>query len=660
MPVAPKDLANAIRFLSADAIQRAKSGHPGMPLGIADAATALFTRCLNFDAARPQWPNRDRFVLSAGHGSMLQYSLHYLLGIGGLSVEDLKDFRQLGSKTPGHPERGVTEGVETTTGPLGEGLAAAVGMAMAERMAAARHGEALVDHYTYVLAGDGCLMEGLSQEAIALAGHFKLSKLILLFDDNSITIDGATTVAQSDDTLARFKAAGWEAERVDGHDPEAVVQAIERAKKADKPSMIACKTTIGFGAPTKAGSEKSHGAPLGDSEIAGMRESLGWPHAPFEVPEEILSAWREAGRRGAAKRKAWEAARDALSAAERAAWEARDALPAGLDAAVLKHKNKLLSEQPARATRKSSQDTLDLLSPLLPGLIGGSADLTGSNLTQAADMQPITPADFSGRYVYWGVREHGMAAAMLGMAGYGAGFIPYAGTFLVFSDFCRPAIRLAALMQLKVVFVFTHDSIGVGEDGPTHQPVEHTAALRMIPGLAVFRPADAVETLECWEAAVKSDGPSALVLSRQGLPALRHGEHAPTEENLCAKGGYLLSEPEEGRDVTLLSTGSELQLAVEAQARLKAQGVKAAVVSLPCWERFLAQPPRYQREVLGEAPRVAIEAGIGFGWDRFTGADGAFVGLRSFGASAPGGELFKHFGITTEAMVEAALRVLGR
>jgi transketolase len=645
------DLANAIRALAMDAVEKANSGHPGMPMGMADVATVLFTRFLKFDAADPAWPDRDRFVLSAGHGSMLLYALLYLTGYPKMTIEELRSFRQLGSRTAGHPEYGHAPGIETTTGPLGQGLGNSVGMALAERMLAARFGSDLVDHYTYVIAGDGCLMEGISHEAISLAGHLKLHKLIVLFDDNSITIDGPTSLSVSDDQVARFQAAGWTTQRVDGHDPEAVAKAIEAARNSDRPSLIACRTVIGYGAPTKAGTAGVHGAALGAKEVEGARDKLGWSHAPFEVPQPILDSWRAAGRRGAGESAAW---RQRLSRhPERAEFERRlsGALPAGFEEAVATLKRGLAEEKPKLATRVASQRVLETLVPAVPEMVGGSADLTHSNNTIAKAMKPVAPGAYDGRYIFYGVREHGMAAAMNGLALHG-GFIPYGGTFLVFTDYCRPSIRLSALMGVRTIYVMTHDSIGLGEDGPTHQPVEHLAALRAIPNLSVFRPADAVETAECWALALtQADRPSVIALTRQALPALRSDG---AEENLCARGAYILSPAERRREVTLMATGSEVQVAMAAQKLLAEQGIAAAVVSMPSWDRFEAQPVHYRDEVLGPGSlKVAIEAASPFGWERYIGREGAFIGMTGFGASAPADALFKHFHITAEAVVAA-------
>jgi transketolase len=654
------ELANAIRALSMDAVEQAKSGHPGMPMGMADVATVLFERFLKFDPTMPDWPDRDRFVLSAGHGSMLLYSLLYLTGYPEMTIEEIKRFRQLGSKTAGHPEYGHAPGIETTTGPLGQGLANAVGMALAERLLAAEFGVSAVDHYTYVIAGDGCLMEGISHEAISLAGHLRLNKLIVLFDDNHISIDGPTELTVSDDQQARFAASGWATAAVDGHDPEAVAKAIEAARHSDKPSLIACRTTIAYGAPTKAGTAASHGAALGGSEIEGARARLGWPYPPFEIPAPILERWRAIGARGASARNSWHRRLSALQPESRAEFRRRmDAkLPKGWLGATTAYKAELCAAKPNIATRVASQNALDVLVRTIPELVGGSADLTGSNNTKAKAQAVVTREKPAGHYIHYGVREHAMAAAMNGIALH-RGLIPYGGTFLVFTDYCRPAIRLSALMQQRVVYVMTHDSIGLGEDGPTHQPVEHMAALRAIPNLQVMRPADAVETLECWEAALlREDGPTVMALTRQNVPTLR--THA-TPDNLCLKGGYVLAEAEGGeRQVTLIGTGSEVPLAMKAREMLAAEGIRAAVVSMPCTSLFDRQTAKYRREVLGGArgARVVVEAAIRMGWEPYLGANGAFVGMTGFGASAPAPDLYKHFGITPEAIVAAAKKLL--
>jgi len=651
-----KDMANAIRALAMDGVEQAKSGHPGMPMGMADVATVLVTQFLKFDATAPGWPDRDRFVLSAGHGSMLLYALLHLTGYPGMTIDELRRFRQLGSKTAGHPEFGHAPGIETTTGPLGQGLGNAVGMALAERLLNARHGDGVVDHYTYVIAGDGCLMEGISQEAISLAGHLKLSKLIVLFDDNSISIDGATSLAVSDDQVQRFEASGWAATRIDGHDPEAVVRALSAARSSDRPTLIACKTVIGYGAPNKQGKASTHGEPLGADEIKGAREKLGWPHAAFEVPSDVLAAWRAAGARGGSQRKAWE-----QRTAKFAPSVLRDPIDTqaaeAIKAAVAEIKAEFVAAPPKLATRQASQKVLEKLVPAVPALIGGSADLTGSNGTRTKHHSAVAAGAFTGAYVHYGVREHGMAATMNGLALHG-GIVPYGATFLVFTDYCRPSIRLSALMGQRVVYVMTHDSIGLGEDGPTHQPVEQLASLRAMPNLNVFRPADAVEVAECWELALLASGaPSILALTRQGLPALRTKADG---ENLSAKGAYVLAEAGGGkRDVTILGTGSEVSLAIEAREQLEKSGVHAAVVSMPCWELFAAQPDSYRKSVLGSAPRIGVEAAIGMGWERWLGDGGTFIGMTGFGASAPAAKLYEHFGITPGHIVAAAKKLVG-
>ena len=653
-----KELANAIRALAMDAVEAANSGHPGMPMGMADVAAVLYTKFLKFDASAPDWPDRDRFVLSAGHGSMLIYSLLYLTGYPEMTVEELKRFRQLGSITAGHPEYRHAPGIETTTGPLGQGISTAVGMAIAERLFQARFGDAVADHHTYVIAGDGCLMEGISHEAIDLAGHLKLNKLIVLWDDNAISIDGSTSLSTSTDQLKRFEAAGWAACRVDGHNPAEIEAAIAKAKQSDKPTLIACKTIIGYGAPNKQGSEKTHGSPLGKEEIAAARVQLGWPYPPFVIPDRILSTWRAAGTRGQAAHAAWNDRMQSLPQAERAHIEQMLSgnLPAAVEEKLGAFKAEMIATKPKLATRKSSEMVLQVINDATDMTIGGSADLTHSNYTITKGMKSIKPGDFSGRYIHYGIREHLMGAAMNGIALHG-GFIPYGGTFLVFSDYMRGSIRLSALMGLRVIYVLTHDSIGVGEDGPTHQPIEHLASLRALPNLHVFRPADAVETAEVYEIALASRAtPSALALSRQNLPAVRLEASA---ENLTAKGAYVLREPGGARDVTILATGSEVEFAISAAETLKGEGVKAAVVSMPCWELFEQQPADYQAKVLGTAPRVAIEAAARFGWDRWLGSNGVFIGMNGFGASGPAGEVYKHFGITAEAVVAAAKKLVG-
>ena len=645
-------MAHAIRFLSMDAVEKAKSGHPGLPMGAADIATVLFTKFMKFDPTSPNWADRDRFVLSAGHGSMLLYSLLHLLGYEDMSIEDIANFRQLGAKTAGHPEYGHAQGIETTTGPLGQGVANAVGMALAEKLMAAQFGSDLVNHYTYVLAGDGCLMEGISQEAIGLAGHLKLNKLILLWDDNNVTIDGAVSVSDSTDQIDRFRASGWNTDAVDGHDQVAIATAIEAAQNSDKPTIIACKTTIGFGSPNKAGTSKVHGAPLGADEIAATREALGWENEPFDIPADVRDAWRIAGLNAAHAHKEWQKRLEAADPELRAEFERRmrGDLPSGLDEAMAEYKKSLAADPKNVATRKASEMALTVINEAMPDTVGGSADLTGSNNTKTPATVSITADDFSGRYVNWGIREHLMASGMNGLALHG-GVIPYGGTFLVFADYMRGAMRLSALMENRVIYVLTHDSIGLGEDGPTHQPVETLASLRAIPNMQVFRPADVMETAECWEVALKSENaPSVLSLTRQGLTPVRT-EYS--EENLCARGAYLLSDCDGEADVSIFASGSEIEVAMAAQDALKEQDIKARVVSVPCFELFESQSDEYKSDVLGSAKvNVGIEAAIRMGWDRFIGSDGIFVGMNSFGASGPAKELYKHFGITAENVVE--------
>jgi len=659
---APRDpklrhMADALRALAMDAVEQAKSGHPGMPMGMADIAAVLFTQFLRYDPRAPDWPDRDRFVVSNGHGCMLLYGLLHLTGYPDMTLDELKRFRQLGSRTAGHPERGHASGIEVTTGPLGQGLADAVGMAIAERLLAAEFGDEVVDHRTYVFCGDGCLMEGISHEAASLAGHLRLNKLIVLYDDNLISIDGPTELAFSDDPVLRFRAYGWAAERIDGHDQEAVADAIRRAQQSDRPSLIACRTIIAFGAPTKAGTAAAHGAPLGADEIAGARERLGWNYPPFVVPDDVRAEWRAASGRGESERRAWETRLQSLPAARRDAFlrRQRSELPNGLDAAVARLCDDFRKANAKIATRQASGTVLDSLTKLVPELVGGSADLTPSNNTKAKDQKDVRPGDFSGHYLRYGVREHGMAAAMNGIAVH-RGLIPYGGTFLTFSDYARPSIRLAAFMGVGVIYVMTHDSIGLGEDGPTHQPVEHLAALRAMPGLYVYRPADAVETAECWALALqRRDAPSLLALTRQALPLLRTEAGS---ENRSARGAYVLAEADGPRRVTLLATGSEVSIVMAAREALARDNIVAAVVSMPCWELFDQAPKEYRDAVLGTAPRVAVEAAVQFGWERWLGPRGAFIGMTGFGASAPGEALFPHFGITAERVAEAARSLL--
>lgn len=643
-------MANAIRALAMDAVQAANSGHPGMPMGMADVAAVLFNRFITLDPAAPKWPNRDRFVLSAGHGSMLLYAINHLLGYDDMGMDQLRAFRQMGSRTAGHPEYGHAKGIEVTTGPLGQGLATTVGMAISERLAKARFPD-LINHFTYVIAGDGCLMEGISHEAIDMAGHLKLGQLITMWDDNHITIDGDTSLSTSTDQMARFTAAGWHVRRVDGHNTEDIAAALAEARQDPRPSLLACRTIIGFGAPNKQGSHDVHGAPLGDAEIAAARAQLGWDYPPFEIPEQVYSAWHKVAKRGALAHAQWQKA--LAASANKAGFDAHLAQDlAPLAKAMAAYKAKLASDLPKVATRKASQMALDVVNAALPFSIGGSADLTGSNLTQTKGQASVTPSDFSGSYLHYGIREFGMAAAMNGVALSGL-FRPYGGTFLVFADYARPAIRLAALMGVPTIFVMTHDSIGLGEDGPTHQPVETLASLRAIPNVTVIRPCDAMETAEAWEIALQSrKSPVVLALSRQALPALRKTHSA---ENLANKGAYILRDCDGPRQITLIASGSEVEIAMRAADTLAAQGARAAVVSAPSFERFAKQPADYRAEVLGNAPRIGIEAAIRMGWDAVLRHDDGFIGMNGFGASAPADALYTHFGITPEAVVNAAM-----
>ncbi len=650
-------MADAIRFLAMDGVQAANSGHPGMPMGMADAAVALFVDHINIDPSDAQWPDRDRFVLSAGHGSMLHYALNHLLGYSDMGADQLKQFRQLGARTAGHPEFGHAAGIETTTGPLGQGITTAVGMALAERRLASQFGRALVDHYTYVIAGDGCLMEGISHEAIDLAGHLKLGRLIVLWDDNEISIDGKTDIATSTNQMARFKASGWQVTRVDGHDIDAVSAAVEGAKRSRKPSLIACKTTIGFGAPNLAGSHKTHGAPLGAEEIQATRNALGWTHGPFEIPADIRSAWESIASRGHSIRHEWQSRLDVSPKKLRFRRTISGEVPKVLATRMRRYKKELKAELPNVASRQASQRALEVINGAVPSMVGGSADLTGSNLTKTSNMRSITPGNFRGNYVHFGVREHAMGAVMNGMALHG-GMIPYGGTFLVFSDYMRGSMRLSALMKQRVIYVLTHDSIGLGEDGPTHQPIEHLAMLRATPNMLVFRPCDAVETAEAWEVALQStETPSVMALSRQGLPTVRTER---TNENLTQKGGYILKNVRGARDVTLMATGSEIAIALEAATMMESSGLQVAVVSMPCWELFDQQSDQYRQSVLGSAPRIAVEALSGFGWDRYLRTQDVFIGMTDFGASGPAPELYEHFGITKEAICETADRLIQR
>lgn len=647
-----QSMANAIRFLSADAIEKSKSGHPGMPLGMADVATVLFSKFIKLDAANPRWFDRDRFVLSAGHGSMLLYSLFYLMGYKDICLDDLKNFRQLGAKTAGHPEYGHLAGIDMTTGPLGQGITSAVGMALAERIIAAKYGEDVCSHYTYVIAGDGCLMEGISEEAISTAAHLGLNKLIVLWDNNNITIDGSVSAANSTDQIKRFQAVGWNTVEIDGHNYDEIEQAVAAAQKSDKPTLVACKTQIGYGAPTKCGTSKCHGSPLGAEELAAMRQNLNWNYEPFEVPADVLEAWRAAGSRSHDAFLAWE---------KRAHAKGRefldiiaDKLPAGWDKKLNELKRQAVKEKTKVATRKASQMCLEAIVPHVPEIVGGSADLAASNLTFTSASKTVTKDDYNGNNVMYGIREHAMAAIMNGLALHG-GIIPFGGTFFVFSDYMRPAMRLAALMGIRVIYVLTHDSIGVGEDGPTHQPIEHLASYRCMPNILTFRPCDVVETAEAWQIALETeDKPSLLALTRQGLPLLR----TSAEVNLSAKGGYVIAGEDKKRQATIIATGSEVSLAVEAMNKLAEEGIKVAVVSMPCTELFDAQPIDYQEQVLGKAPRIAVEAASKFGWEKYVGLEGDIIGMDGFGASGPAEELYKYFGITVEEVADAVKNCL--
>ena len=650
-----KLFADALRFLSMDMVEKAKSGHPGTPMGMADITAVLFSKFLKFDASAPRWPDRDRFLLSNAHASALQYALLYLTGYDDISMDDLKAFRQLDSKTAGHPEYRVLKGIEASGGPLGQGLAMAVGMALSERMSEARFGKELVDHYTYVTIGDGDLMEGISEEAISLAGHFRLNKLIAFWDDNKITIDGTTDLATSTDIPARFRANGWNVIDVDGHDHEALEEAITKAKQSDKPTMIDCHTIIGYGSPAKAGTCSAHGAPIGEEEGLATRQNLGWTLPPFEVPSELYEETRALGRKGEKERLAWE---ERLDKSDKKAYFTATVidgkLPADFDEKMTEFKESLLAERPVLASRKSSQNTLSFLFKVVPNLIGGSADLSASNLTKTPLSKDITATDYSGNNIEYGIREHAMGAILNGMALHG-GFIGFGGTFLSFVDYLKPSIRLAALMETSAVYVLTHDSIGVGEDGPTHQPIEQVVMLRSMPNVVVLRPADALEVAEAWEIALKrQNGPTALILSRQNLPFIRES----ASENMTSKGAYVIKEADGTRDVTLIATGSEVDLALQAQKALLEKGIKAAVVSMPSQELFNAQETAYKKQVLGEAPRVAIEALSSFGWEKYTGENGAVIGMTTYGASAPAKQLFQKFGFTVDNVVQTVLTLV--
>lgn len=647
-----QSMANAIRFLSADAIEKSKSGHPGMPLGMADVATVLFSKFIKLDAANPRWFDRDRFVLSAGHGSMLLYSLLYLTGYEDICLDDLKNFRQLGAKTAGHPEYGHLAGIDMTTGPLGQGITSAVGMALAERIIAAKYGEDVCSHYTYVIAGDGCLMEGISEEAISMAAHLGLNKLIVFWDNNNITIDGSVSAANSTDQIKRFQAVGWNTIEIDGHNYDQIEQAVAAAQKSDKPTLVACKTQIGYGAPTKCGTSKCHGSPLGEEELAAMRQNLNWNYEPFEVPADVLEAWRAAGSRSHDAFLSWE--KRARAKGREFLDVIADKLPAGWDKELNELKRQAVKEKTKVATRKASQMCLEAIVPHIPEIVGGSADLAASNLTFTSASKTVTKDDYNGNNVMYGIREHAMAAIMNGMALHG-GIIPFGGTFFVFSDYMRPAMRLAALMGIRVIYVLTHDSIGVGEDGPTHQPIEHLASYRCMPNILTFRPCDVVETAEAWQIALETeDKPSLLALTRQGLPLLR----TSAEVNLSAKGGYVIAGEDKKRQATIIATGSEVSLAVEAMNKLAEEGIKVAVVSMPCTELFDAQPIDYQEQVLGKAPRIAVEAASKFGWEKYVGLEGDIIGMDGFGASGPAEELYKYFGITVEEVADAVKNCL--
>ena len=647
-------MANAIRFLAMDAVQEANSGHPGMPMGMADVATVLFKNFININPDKPDWPDRDRFVLSAGHGSMLLYALHYLLGYKDMPIENIKNFRQINFNTAGHPEFGHAMGIETTTGPLGQGLATSVGMALSEKLLSKKFGADLVNHFTYVIAGDGCLQEGISHEAIEFSGHLKLSKLIVLWDDNQISIDGSTNLSNSANQISRFKAAGWHTQSIDGHNYLEIETAIANAKKSKKPSLIACKTKIGFGAPNLAGTSKTHGAPLGSEEIVATRKALGWQHKPFEVPKEILSDWKQTTERAKILSDNWEKNLQQNPKKNRFLSYIDGIIPESYERKINTFVKQMKKEMPKLATRQASQKTLEVINKSIPFTLGGSADLTGSNLTKTNGMKSISSRNFSGNYIHYGIREHAMGSIMNGVALH-KGFIPYGGTFLVFSDYMRASIRLSALMSLRVVYVLTHDSIGLGEDGPTHQPIEHLAILRSTPNLNLIRPADIVETAEAWDIALKTNGPTVLALSRQGLKAFRSEK---SSENKVSKGGYVLHENSKKRDLTIIATGSEIEIAMEASSLLSNDGINAAVVSLPCWELFDKQDDNYKSNVLGECPRIAIEAGTEMGWTKYIGEKGIFIGMNSFGASGPASELYKHFGITSDAVVNAAKKQL--
>ncbi len=647
-------MANAIRFLAMDAVQAANSGHPGMPMGMADVATVLFKDFINIFPEKPDWPDRDRFVLSAGHGSMLLYALHYLLGYKDMQIENIKNFRQLNYNTAGHPEFGHAKGIETTTGPLGQGLATAVGMALSEKLMSSRFGANLVNHYTYVIAGDGCLQEGISHEAIEFSGHLKLSKLIILWDNNEISIDGSTSLSNSANQIKRFKAAGWHTQIIDGHNHDEINTALINAKKSRKPSLISCKTKIGYGAPNLAGTSKTHGAPLGHDEITATRKALGWSNEPFNIPSNILADWKKTTEKTKELYKKWEKNLEESPKRKRFLTFIDSNLPNSYQRKMNSFIKKMKQEMPKLATRQSSQKTLEVINQVIGNTLGGSADLTGSNLTKTTNMKTVSASKFSGNYIHYGIREHAMGSIMNGIALH-KGFIPYGGTFLVFSDYMRASIRLSALMSLKVIYVLTHDSIGLGEDGPTHQPIEHLAILRSTPNLNLIRPADIVETAEAWDVALKTNRPTILALSRQGLKAFRSEK---STENKVARGGYILNKISTKRDITIIATGSEVELAMEASILLHKDGIEASVVSLPCWELFEQQDELYKKEVLGSRPCIAVEAACEMGWSKYIGEKGIFIGMNSFGASGPASDLYEHFGITTKAIITSAKSLL--
>tara|TARA_B100000700_G_C15032596_1_gene851282 strand:+ start:151 stop:2130 length:1980 start_codon:yes stop_codon:yes gene_type:complete len=654
-------IPNAIRFLSIDAIQEANSGHPGMPMGMADIATVLFTEFLKFDSKKPDWEDRDRFVLSNGHGSMLLYSLLYLLGYPEPSLQDIKRFRKLNSKTPGHPEYGFTTGVETTTGPLAQGLGNAVGMALAERIQNKRFGNGIVDHYTYVFSGDGCLMEGLSHEALSFAGHMKLNKLIVFFDDNNISIDGPTSLATSDDIKSRILSYGWNFISIDGHNYNQIRKAIVRAKKSKKPTMIACKTKIGFGSPNKEGSEKSHGAALGLEEVDKTRANLDWHYKPFEVPKDILSFWRKAGSRSRKKRISWQ---KKLSKSKRFK-EFKKSINYSITESLIKNIYKEFyrknNDIKKISTRKASEKVLEILIPKIPELIGGSADLTPSNNTKIGHMTPITKKDYSGRYVHYGIREHGMASIMNGLALH-KGVIPYGGTFLIFTDYCRPSIRLSAIMGLNVIYIMTHDSIGLGEDGTTHQPIEHLLSLRSIPNLNIYRPCDLNETLDCWVDALTSNETSVIALSRQDLSVIPEqnfkGGTITKNKKLTEPSARIVFGTKKERDVTIIASGSEVEIAISAAEEISKQGLKASVVSMPCVEKFMRKTKAFRDSILGDSPLIVVEAGLSLGWRSYFDDLSSFVTVETFGASAPKNDLYKHFKITKDNIVIKALKAI--